>query len=370
MHASALVRTVAAATVAVLLAVPVCAGAQSIQTGPTITVRARAVARDGSQLSTASGDHGFVVGQPATSYKFAGNGERGDSLCSLGAASEAARSLEELVRERQHVWRVTTTATRQIAGGVLVDLDWARYSGGDSSRPAVSARQQLQLIEGRPYIIDLLQGAGSSECPARSVIVEIEAGVHEDAVSADRLVQYDLWLVHTDPAGRKSSQHIVTTGLHGMELPFGFSPLRFPVEKLAADQYDFRVATRVGGTLRGRFTPDGRIGVEMQVARGDHLERRDAPRVGSAPPGSAGRGRKTLVLAPGEVVAVALPATGGAASRINPASPGLSGTITAAQGTPVSVPAVTQADGTIRVAFGPFFEGHELSVLVRAHALD
>jgi hypothetical protein len=221
-------------------------------------------------------------------------------------------------------------------------------------------------------VLDLVHAGGDANgCHVGSVLVEVTADVRDDPAFADRLLLYDLWLVHTDPAGRKRSQHVVMNGLHGMEVPFAFSPMRLPVPKLAPDQYGFDVASRVSGTLRGRMTSEGRIELESAVALRSGLER-----VGTTSEtplgGDTGNGRKMLSLTPGETVAIQLPLSGGAIARATPGSGGLTGSSAGArQGSGAAAGApVTLNGGTLRVNFDSFFEGHDLSVLIRAREAD
>jgi hypothetical protein len=360
-----------AGAVAVLVAGLAWPAPAAAQSEPIVRITARSVAWDGSSGSTASSPR--RASEKATGYLTAGDIQRGSSyLCTLGAFNGESKTLAELVRDHPHVWTFTTTPGKRTRGAIVVNFEWARYSDGVSAQAARSGRQELHLLEGRAYVLDLVRADGDANgCHVGSVVVEVTAGVRDDPTLADELLLYDLWLVHTDQAGRKRSQHLVMSGLHGMELPFAFSPMRLPVPKLAPDQYGFEVATRVSGTFRGRLTSEGRIEMDVAVGRRHRLERTGTTSdtiSDAGPAGNIGNGRKTLSLAPGETVAIQLPLSGGvSAARATPGSRGISGTSAGArQGSGASAGApVTLNDGTLHVNFDSFFDGHDMSVLIR-----
>ena len=202
-----------------------------------------------------------------------------------------------------------------------------------------------------------------------SLVVDVEGGVQEEASAKDRLIEYDLWLVHTNPSGAMRSRHIVTTGAHGMPVPFAFSSFRFAVPSLTPDQFDFEVTSRVSGQLRGRFDDDGSIAVELLGGRADGLER-----AGGGYGGRSGEGRKQLRIARGDTVEIELPTSGGVMGVFatpDAAAANAQTRIRGFGGPPASVPPpISIVDGRLQVAFQGFFEGHRLALLIQARAVS
>jgi hypothetical protein len=207
--------------------------------------------------------------------------------------------------------------------------------------------------------------------PAIPVVLEVEARGREDATLADRAIRYELWLVHTDPNGRKHTSRVVQTGLHGMQLPFAFSAVRLPVVSNASLQAAFDAAVRINGQLRGRIREDGGIAVELVTGRSAALEQRGGGRVALP---EASEGRKLLQLAQGETIEVELPDLSGGATTIVGANAARSGPSSRGGATwlgpGAAADAVSFVDGKLTVSFTRLFEGHKLSILLRAQVVE
>jgi hypothetical protein len=195
--------------------------------------------------------------------------------------------------------------------------------------------------------------------------------MREDATVADKVLQYDLWLVHADPAGGKQTEHVMMRGQHGIDVPFVFGALRAPVPILTAGQLAYDVATRVTGTMRGRLRADGLIDVAFDVSRADRLERRD--NVQDVSRGGDGEGQKTLHLTPGQAVEIELPAPNGfhgqrATAQAIPSSPaersGGAANPSMFPSEPLSV-----VDGRLVLSFKPYFVGHRFTVLLQVRPI-
>jgi len=350
---------------------------------PLVAIAARVVADDGTTKGGAGSDPDpFIAGKPLTSYIFTGlSGAGADALCSLGSSNTTSRTLEELIETRAHVWKVTVTPVDYQAAKEKVDVDWTRYEAGSGGRPVASGRQRLLLLQGQRSILDLVHAQPGARCA--HVELDVVASAKEDAAFADTVLQYDVWLVHRDPAGRKDSRHMILTGLQGSELPFDFAPLRFDVPKFVAGQYDYNVAAKVRGHIRGRLGPDGNITLEVGTTRMNAL----ALRGEFADPPIAGEGRKILQVKPGEAVEIELPSWSGFSGRY--ASPadaeagkgtvtrigvgGGTGAIGGARGaikdTKTAEP-ISYSGGRIVVTFPRFFDGHQFSMIVQAKKLN
>jgi hypothetical protein len=334
----------------------------------------RPVPRDGSPSSGRAWDtNDLPKGQVRSTYLFAGRSLDGvESLCSAGSGEVRSGSLDDLVSQNLYVWKITSRAVGVTERGISFDVEWVRYASDTGTRPVASGRSTLVLAEGQRHVLDLVHATGaSSKCDAGSVVLDVEARLRDDPTLTDRAIRYDLWLVHTDPAGEKRTSHVVQTGVHGVQLPFVFSPVRLPVPSNASPQTAFDAAVRVSGQLRGRILRDGMIAVELMTGRRAALEQRGAGPVTQI---EGGQGRKVLQLTSGETLAIELPAlTGGATTVVGPnASRGelsARGGVTWA-GTGGPQDAVSLADGKLTVSFTRLFEGHKLSILLRAQFVD
>jgi hypothetical protein len=350
-----------------------------------LEIMVRPVPRDGTPSRTRAWDiNDRPKGQVDSTYLFAGSPQHDlpprlqalesgtEYLCSAGSSELNAAALDDLVSRHLHVWQVTSRAAGVTERGFAFDVEWVRYASATGTRPVASGRSTLILVEGQRHVLDLVHATGASaQCDAGSVVLEVEARGRDDSALADRAMRYELWLVHTDPSGGKHTSRVVQTGLHGMQLPFAFSPVRLPVPSSASLQAVFDAAVRVDGHLRGRIRPDGGIDLELMTGRRAALEQRGAGRVALP---EASEGRKVLQLAQGETIEIELPAlTGGATTVVGvDASRGAlsarGGATWLGPGGPAD--AVSVADGKLTVSFTRLFEGHKLSILLRAQVME
>lgn len=364
-----------------VLILPLAASAQDAGEQPVLRVGTRTLSADGSRHRDAGIDRVMKAGDTNISYVYSGRVDDPDgSLCSMGATAVAGSELTDRDRQRMqgalYVWKVATTAVSYEAGRQIFDLDWQRFDSG-ATAPAISSKARLTLADGEVYTLDLVRASGAAPCGTRAAVVEVIAGIKEDPALADTVLRYDLWLVRYEATGRKESRHLVLGGVHGASTDFQFPALRTPVQKLQSDQYDFTVATRIAGTLRGRVTRHGGISLALETRRSDALERTSqAP--SSLPPRWSG-GRKVLTGAIGEAIEIQLPPGSGYMSspasekdarEIRDRAPGIRAGMSDPRVT--TVPAQIR-NGRLEVNYGPFFEGERLSIIVqvrRAEGVD
>lgn len=339
---------------------------------PALFVSASSVSANGGRLGGAGGEHPFVPGQDTTRTLFAGNLATG-TTCNSGTSSSASSTSESLARH-QYVWQITTSPARHEQGQLFFDLEWARYAATAGMVPEASGRHAVALDEGERLVLDLVHAAPEENC--RSVLLEIEARTHEDPALADLLIRYDVWLLHTDPAGRTESQWVVTTARHGIDVPFGLAAQRLPVPRLASNQLDFDVSTRVAGRLKGRLNADGTLSVDLLAERQDALERRDGVGRANITSGANGarhgQGRLRLQMHPGEAVRIDLPAPTGAMSQTaTPGAPGVTWRFQTQPGTAPVPPAapVGLTDGRLTVSMPAFFDGHSVALVLQARLM-
>lgn len=347
--------------------------AQDTGVKPVLDIAARPTTLDGSRGRDAGVEQVMEPGRTATSYLLAGRlSDPEGSLCPLrGIAMTPIHDLAaKALAQAQYVWKIVTTTVKHEGGRQTFDLEWERRDGGAAS-PAVTGKQRLTLTDGESYTLDFVRGSGAAPCRTPGVAIVVSAGVREDPSFADTVLGYDLWLVRHDASGRKETKHLVLSGLHGAAVDFQFAPLLSPLEKRQPDQYDFKVATRVAGTLRGRMTRDGRISVELETRRSDRLER-PGGLVAAALRG--GSGRKVLTATLGEVIEIQLPPASGNAStyasqRDEQAAAEQRARGAVAQGnrtpTPLSTEAAAIRDGRLEVNFGRLLEGERLSLILQ-----
>jgi hypothetical protein len=364
-----------------VLAMKAPASAQSVGEA-ALDITIRTVPRDGSpSRSWARDTNNLPKGQTNSTYLYAGSppealperlrgpADGSESLCSVGSRELSTGTLEDLVSQNLHVWKITSRAAGVTERGFSFDVEWVRYANATGTRPVASGRSILILADGQRHVLDLVHASGtSSTCDTGSVVLDVEARVKEDPTLADRAIRYDLWLVHTDPSGARQVSHRIQTGLHGMPLPFVFSPVRLPVPANVSPQTAFDAVVRINGQVRGRVRRDGAIVVELTTGRRAALEQGGAARVAMP---EAGQGRKLLQLAQGETLEIELPALTGGATTVLGSGGSLSaraGSSFAGQGGPPD--AVSLADGKLSVSFTRLFEGHKLSILLRAQVVE
>ncbi|HVL66447.1 MAG TPA: hypothetical protein VM364_04200 [Vicinamibacterales bacterium] len=344
--------------------------AQDTGTQPVLHVGLRAVKSDGSRGRDAAWETINKPGETFSAWVHAGRvGTADEQLCVMRAAGRGGTLTEVDKRGLDtalHAWKFSHTLVSHEGGRQVVDFDWQRFDRG-SPTPAASGKQRLTLGEGQTQFLDLVHGRSGPPCDTVAVAFEVTAKTREDPALADTVLRYDLWLVRQDRSGRKERRHVILSALQGTAPEFHFPPLHAEVPKLQPDQYDFRVATRVGGSIRGRLTRDGRVVLELETYRSDVLEQ-PASRPPSRP-GRGGSGRKVLTAAIGEAIEVQLPPAGGYSSTFATAKAEGERAAPPA-GSPLSREPVTVKNGRIEVSYGPFFEGERLSIILQVRKPD
>jgi hypothetical protein len=371
---------------AVVLAVagvasPAAGWAQDTGAQPVLEVGVRTMNAEGSRGRDAGVSRMLQPGQVATTLLHAGRIENPEGqLCSMRAADTTGRELNELdkrgLANALYVWKITMRGITAEPGRQTLDLEWQRFDRG-STAAAHSSKMRLTLADGQTHALELVHGAAAPPCNTRAVILELKASTREDPALADTVLRYDMWLVRHDKTGKKETRHLMLSGVQGAAPEFHFPPLATPVTTLQPDQYDFRVATRVSGAVRGRVTHDGRVSIELQTHRSDRVERLGSP--SNVVPRSAG-GRKVLTAALGEAIEIQLPPAAGSSNTFASAKSETEARERrergVATGNPLAPPASGTAepllirDGRLVVNYAAFFEGERVSVIVRVRIAD
>lgn len=346
--------------------------AQDTDPEPVLYVSVRGI-QDGDRPARDSGIQRVTKpGDVATTYLLAGGLENpAGTLCAtrgIAATPPMPSPLDsKALAAAAYVWKITTTTGAHAAGRLTVDVDWQRFDQG-AEIPVLSRKQRVVLNEGERYPLDLVLG-NTAACPV--AIVELTASVKENPAFADTVLRYDLWLVRHDKSGRKQTRQLILSGVHGQPVHFQFAPLVTPVPKLQPDQYDFNVATRVSGSVRGRLTGDGRVSVDLETRRRNELER---PSRSSSPDLRGGPGgRKVVSGALGEAIEIELPPASGftstnASERDERERAGARGS-----GPPIkpeSSDAVVVRNGRLAIYYNLFFEGERLSLIVQVRKAE
>ena len=360
---------------------PAAGRAQDTGAQPVLQVGVRTLNAEGARARDAGIARVLESGQVSTTLVHAGRIEDPDGqLCTMRAVDTTGRDLSEFDKRNLagalYVWKVTTTGVRTDAGRQVIDLEWGRFDRG-STTAAVSGKSRLTLTEGQRHALDLVHGAATAPCRTPAVILEVTALTKEDPALADTVLHYDMWLVRHDRLGKKETRHLMLSSVQGGAADFYFPPLVTPVPRLQADQYEFRVASRISGSVRGRVTHDGRVSVELETRRENRVER--TPSSSVAAPRSAG-GRKVLTGVLGEAIEIQLPPATGSSSTFASAKSEADARTLRGSGIAAANPLRPEASGTLEpvlirngrlvVNYAAFFEGERLSVIVQVRKAD
>ncbi len=207
-----------------------------------------------------------------------------------------------------HVWEANIAVQKAGLESIELGIDWKRFDPKlGPAKPAASGSQVVSLNEGDYQLLDFqsLVSSATSNCSEAltNVALKVEASLTEDPAFKDRRIDYELWLVHEGQGGRRERVWRVT-GRHGEKQEFDFSPLSQALEgsRWPDTGQPIVVETHVGGHIRGRYRPDGRLDLALLAFR----EFRVANNGGWA---NGERGQKLVRAAPEDVIQLELPVT-------------------------------------------------------------
>lgn len=152
---------------------------------------------------------------------------------------------------RQHAWRVEVKLLSVQIDEVQCELNWGRYDRGRSlTEPVAGNVSTLRLRQGQRHTVDLMH-ASSPSSSLENIVIELELDAVTDPAHGDLSFACDLWLVHEDAAGRKTTRRVDVRAGQGKEEAFAFQPIGFtldgavePVQESRADLTD--LAQRLG----------------------------------------------------------------------------------------------------------------------------
>lgn len=205
-----------------------------------------------------------------------GNFKRPHDLCNDACGGVGSKEdpeqvkRERLVRAPHLFWAEFRPEPAEF-GKVRFQLRWERWlteASGRSTKVGGDFRT-IEMFEGQVHVLDFVavEPDAESYC-ARSVLVQVQAGVVESPALESARLRYDLWLRHTDAGGRATTRRAQVSGNQGDEVDFEFEPMRFPTDARVPDDGDRVEATvRAGGAVRGRVRPDGTIELRLGATR-------------------------------------------------------------------------------------------------------
>jgi hypothetical protein len=307
----------------------------------------------GSKTQTGSAGEELEVGGRGQLYATAG-----EDLCSRSIGT----SPPELGAESAHVWSVGVRVLAATTQRIELEVDWARRDrtpAGDSER---GGRRVITLREGEAHMLDFLEAAPSGEGQRPCVInalYEIQADIVEDPALAQTRLRYDVWFVHETPDGRATAHRREATAGQGESVTLEFPELRWPVRTVLADGSRAEVVGELSAGMLGRLRPDGSVDVSFSAGRWLGVAREGQPRRGGVGDG----GRRLVNVQAGETIELVLPAPGGSHLEYREQGQVRSGVI---PGEGAGPGGVRVDDASVRIDFGPFFEGHTMSLVVTA----
>jgi len=256
------------------------------------------------------GPFDLAAGESLHSVTFAVEGRSAVEEASEQCVNQMSMSAPQTVLpDHAFVWRVSVGVLAASTDQIVLGTTWERLTRGDDGQPRTLAggaeEERLTLKEGDRLLLDYADRApgGDLRC-ARNYAVELTAGMAEDTALARRQIGYELWLVHEEPGGNRTSHYAKLTAAQGGETAFQFPHESIPADPAAVPgASSAELEVDVSGTVRGRIRPDGTLDLSLGTHRQLWYEAAD---------GSGGvtgdGGDKFLNLEPDETFRVDLPA--------------------------------------------------------------
>lgn len=190
----------------------------------------------------------------------AGSAEFAD-LCAL---SSGGTSFQEGVRVG---WRVEGRLVSRDAAGARVRLRWTRVVMDRTlvDQDGVVREYEARLVEGERAVLDLLRPRVGSDPACDGVVVKVWLELRDDPELANRVLDYDVWLVHREADGREVLDRMNGRGLQGREVDFLFKHLRY--DSGGSPDPNGPIDVEVSGAVKGRVRSDGRIDLALRAAR-------------------------------------------------------------------------------------------------------
>ena len=210
------------------------------------------------------GSGGLTVGASARVPLFGVDGEKCGMLATFG------ESAEQLLRSHPLVYAVDVKVVDAVLDEIHLAVDWRRYTRPSGARrPAVGDHLDVTLKEGQRMVLDVIDRPAflPSQCAGRNFMLEMTPSVEEDPAFADRQIAYDLWLVHEQPNGQRTTFAWKASGKQGQELTFQFPDRVLGAPGQASGDSGPHLRLGIKGEVRGRLRQDGRLDLGVDLTQ-------------------------------------------------------------------------------------------------------
>lgn len=155
---------------------------------------------------------------------------------------------------------------------------------------------EVRLHEGSQFVVDFLRPPPADASGCDGVVVRMWLEFKDPPELAREVLDYDVWLVHSDADGRETLARSRGRTLQGQAFEYRFPGVEYDDSGRFSTAGGFRA--EFGGQVKGRVRPDGRIDLSVRAGRSVYK--------GSLGQGSGGA--KQATVASGETVEFELPA--------------------------------------------------------------
>jgi hypothetical protein len=203
---------------------------------------------------------------------------------------------DDVERAAAH-WAVSARLVSIEQDTITFDLRWTRVVNDPTLDPntAMEESTRVSMRDGASGILDLVRAPTPSDDRCASFALSL--GTSFGSQIHDAAIAYDLWLVHTDRDGQRTTERFQGQTRQGEDLAYQFRPMSYTGVGTRAADGKGPLRLSMTGTIRGRVRTDGLIDLAI-----------DGWRVVSYEHGSGGTGgRKLLTVSDGETVEVEMP---------------------------------------------------------------
>jgi len=182
-----------------------------------------------------------------------------------------------------------------------MDLHWKRTVNDRAIADAqtIEREYELSLFERSREVIDVVRPHEGAATNCEGVAIEAEFVYRDAADLENSLLQYDVWLLQTDASGKQFTDHVEPRGFQGRDIELTFRRQRYNQSGALSAAGD--VSVSLGGTVKGRMRPDGRIDLVLGMSR----------TVWHGSLGQGDGGSKQETVADGETIELELPRVSG-----------------------------------------------------------
>ena len=252
----------------------------------TFVVRAYGTSRTGATPAGSAAGIGRILIGKSYVFGFSEKGFDGVGSSEWPLPAGFPFQLEaQPVRVRQYAWRVEVKLLSMQIDEARCELNWGRYDRLRSlSEPVAGGTSTLTLRVGQRHIVDLVHSSSPSSL-LENVIVELSLDSMLDPAYSNVSFGCDVWLVHEDAAGHKTTRHVDVTAGQGEEKAFSFQPIGFTLDGAVDPVQDSRAdLTDLARLLGERREPGAPAGYEAARLKLQELEERLATLAGRPTP--------------------------------------------------------------------------------------